>query len=308
MMNGRPADRGNPSPPNSIGPRSSNVSQMSTEGQRRKQSVMEDSLAQHYSVLRRFLAQTLREDALDGRQNRARAKLRRLSSVQFQELSTDVYDELLRRQSGESQLPGGPVSVPAYLLPKDNFHPKRNQARQKLSTLPSLRFKDLATDVFYELERRFPRFAAATANRRESSANGSMRAPSRAGTPSGMRPTNARQTSVGGQVLAGLGIPGMGSQDEYNRPAPKTSQSNTIVPNKSYLVEDDDDDSSEIYGSRRDTGMTSRSFATNEGDKKIIADYQNKVEDLQGKVEGLESKLRETEGVRMPDACSHGRC
>ena len=36
------------------------------------------------------------------------------------------------------------------------FHPKRNQARQKLATLSDPRFKDLASDVFYELERRFP--------------------------------------------------------------------------------------------------------------------------------------------------------
>lgn len=52
-----------------------------------------------------------------------------------------------------------PVLVPASLPAKDNYHPKRNQARQKLSTLPPERFRQLAMDVFYELERRFPRFA-----------------------------------------------------------------------------------------------------------------------------------------------------
>ena len=39
---------------------------------------------------------------------------------------------------------------------KDEFHPKRNQARQKLATLPKTRFKDLASDVYYELVRRYP--------------------------------------------------------------------------------------------------------------------------------------------------------
>jgi hypothetical protein len=41
---------------------------------------------------------------------------------------------------------------------RDDFHPKRNQARQKLATLPKTRFKDLASDVFYELDHRFPHF------------------------------------------------------------------------------------------------------------------------------------------------------
>lgn len=41
---------------------------------------------------------------------------------------------------------------------RDDFHPKRNQARQKLATLPKNRFKDLASDVFFELRRRYPEF------------------------------------------------------------------------------------------------------------------------------------------------------
>ncbi len=45
-------------------------------------------------------------------------------------------------------------SVP-FLAVRDEFHPKRNQARQKLATLPKNRFKDLASDVFAELERRY---------------------------------------------------------------------------------------------------------------------------------------------------------
>jgi hypothetical protein len=46
-----------------------------------------------------------------------------------------------------------------FLPVKDEFHPKRNQARQKLATLPDGRFKDLASDVFAELERRYPSVA-----------------------------------------------------------------------------------------------------------------------------------------------------
>ncbi|RIB23587.1 hypothetical protein C2G38_1959245, partial [Gigaspora rosea] len=78
----------------------------------------------------------------------ARDKLTRLTKQQFQELSTDVYDELSRRLLGSNAVPFLPVC--------DDFHPKRNQARQKLATLPKNRFKDLASDVYYELERRYP--------------------------------------------------------------------------------------------------------------------------------------------------------
>lgn len=45
-----------------------------------------------------------------------------------------------------------------FLPVRDDFHPKRNQARQKLATLPKTRFKDLASDVFFELGRRYPEF------------------------------------------------------------------------------------------------------------------------------------------------------
>lgn len=41
---------------------------------------------------------------------------------------------------------------------KEEFHPKRNQARQKLATLPVGRFKDLASDVYSELARRYTSF------------------------------------------------------------------------------------------------------------------------------------------------------
>ncbi|KAF0369171.1 hypothetical protein F8M41_013440 [Gigaspora margarita] len=47
------------------------------------------------------------------------------------------------------------ILVP-FLPVHDNFHPKRNQARQKLATLPINRFKDLAADIYFELERRHP--------------------------------------------------------------------------------------------------------------------------------------------------------
>ncbi|KAL9937667.1 hypothetical protein V8E36_003212 [Tilletia maclaganii] len=134
----------------------------------------------HYRDLLGFLQSHLAKAQTRPRST-AREKLTRLSKQQFTELSTDVYDELVRRQKALStapngQSPGGPALglIPPHLEVRPEFHPKRNQARQKLATLPKTRFKDLASDVFFELERRFPEFAekyrleAAAAARRAS--------------------------------------------------------------------------------------------------------------------------------------------
>jgi hypothetical protein len=96
-------------------------------------------------------------------------------------------------------------------------------------------------------------------------------------------------------VFAGLGIPGMNSQDDYSKPMPKSSQQNTIVPNKSYLVEDDDDPeyTDDVYGmNKRDTQQTTRSAGEAERDRKMIADYQAQFSELEGKVGNLENQLR----------------
>ncbi|KAF8312092.1 hypothetical protein DL93DRAFT_1336104 [Clavulina sp. PMI_390] len=99
----------------------------------------------HYDELVLFLL-------TDGSDSRAvaRSKLARLTDYQFHELSTDVTDELARRRDNSS--PG----EPPFLQPREEFHPKRNEARHKLGTLPRSRFKDLSSDVFFELGRRFP--------------------------------------------------------------------------------------------------------------------------------------------------------
>ena len=51
----------------------------------------------------------------------------------------------------------GLCSVP-FLSAREGFHPKRNQARQKMATLPTTRCQDLAGDVYFETARRCPEF------------------------------------------------------------------------------------------------------------------------------------------------------
>jgi hypothetical protein len=273
---------GGPSPPSSIARSSigTGLYAQSDSARNRKDEQFEAILSEHYIALKKYLAASLRDEKGNPRPNRARDKLLRLSSVQFQELSTDVFDELLRRQQSGRRTPNGSApdgGPPPYLLPKDTFHPKRNQARQKLSTLPPPRFRDLATDVFYELERRFPRFAGGNISRMGSPA--SLRGPpSRNGTPvDGSRGPNRMRRPSDASSVAGysmrsesrngprnglpmngaLGIPPSPNilPNDFGRPTPKTFQSNTIVPNKSTMVEDDetggednDDDDGDAFG------------------------------------------------------------
>ncbi|WFD28550.1 component of the polarisome [Malassezia nana] len=106
----------------------------------------------YMELLQFFRTQPARHSLLTPSRSSAREKLTRLNKQQFSELSTDVHDELERRQDVQQLLP--------HLPGRDDFHPKRNQARQKLSTLPKSRFRDLASDVFFELERRYPELPA----------------------------------------------------------------------------------------------------------------------------------------------------
>ncbi|KAF9975956.1 component of the polarisome [Actinomortierella ambigua] len=103
----------------------------------------------HYEALQIYLLTHILKEKHGVSEQRvvAREKLSKLLQNQLQDLSTDVYDELMRRKDG-NKVPFLPVQA--------EYHPKRNQARQKLATLPQNRFKDLASDVYVQLERQFP--------------------------------------------------------------------------------------------------------------------------------------------------------
>ena len=116
----------------------------------------EKDLYQYYVSLSTFFQVTgveKRDRSGSARAQKARAKLLRLSSSQFYELSTDVSDELKRRIS-EEENQGSAEGEGGFLSPKENFHVKRNQARQKLANLSQTRFNDLVDDILFEIKRR----------------------------------------------------------------------------------------------------------------------------------------------------------
>jgi len=105
-------------------------------------------LLEHHSVMKRYLA-AIPAPIDQSRGARARERLVQLSEQQFKELRIDVFDELLRRQQFETSRPDCLPNFPS-------FHPRRNEARRKLSTVITDRFGHLVFDVVFELERRFP--------------------------------------------------------------------------------------------------------------------------------------------------------
>ena len=294
--------------------RASDISLRDPRSQRYQRA--ESELRQHYAVLRAYLKGGASQPP---RTNKARDKLLRLSPVQFHELSTDVFDELQRRQAAQP-LPGKPPrqdKVPPFLQPRQDFHEKRNQARQKLSSLQTSRFRDLSTDVFCELERRFPHFSPdrPDAPRSMSRGPGGRPPPSGAPGPNGFGPPPRAHTTQA-SMSSNAGFPPrkgsmappevMANGNELGRPMPKQFQSNTITPNKSTMVEDDDDDgpmghydrSSDAFGlessltsprgSRRDTSatsMTGGSKSTNPPAEEL----QSKITELEQEVKRLSS-------------------
>lgn len=90
---------------------------------------------------------------------RLRVQMQRFSLVQFNELCVDVFDDLRRRHALALLQGLGDFHQLTALPPLASMHPKRNTAREKVSTLETPKFVSLCADLVFELERRFPHLA-----------------------------------------------------------------------------------------------------------------------------------------------------
>jgi hypothetical protein len=222
---------------------------------------------------------------LNQRQNKAREKLVRLSKQQFNELSTDVYDELMRRQN-TSSIPEDRITLTSadqpFLIPKENFHPKRNQARQKLATLPPGRFKELASDVLYEIERRYPVSVEAASNSQYLQTEENMQRTTSASSLGSQRSdqsyNNPPYTSRSDGLAASVSrdrFPSNNSSNNFASPTKseqgadgaiqRTGMPTSIIPNKSTMVEEDvpDDEDIPLQRSPSTNNPVQKSFQSN---------------------------------------------
>ncbi|KAI8607407.1 hypothetical protein BC830DRAFT_1086973, partial [Chytriomyces sp. MP71] len=108
------------------------------------------SAGDQYLTLRSFLGSDFlgSDDAVEANSEASQQRMGRLNTQQFAVFTIDLIDEVLRRKEGRA--------APLYLPARQDFHPKRNQTRQKLASLATTNFKRMACDVFFELERRHP--------------------------------------------------------------------------------------------------------------------------------------------------------
>ncbi|KAG5916124.1 hypothetical protein E4U42_007797 [Claviceps africana] len=288
-----PRSNGGPSPPPSLSRSSTGTNVVSGGGDSAHNSsrdLDEPVLYQHYVALKTFLH--ARGQEARQHPNKARDKLLRLSAVQFFELSTDVFDELIRRQTMARTPPNAPSAAPQFLLPEKTFHQKRNQARQRLSSLGPPRFRDLATDVYHELERRYPAFVgrdipdiprSGSSMSMRSGPNGRNGNPSNGVFPP-RGPSRMRRPSEASSIRGGMpppdmyGVPPSPSlaNGDFGRPMPKQlNQNNTIVPNKSTMLEEDDDNGT-----------------ASEADKRMMENYQAQIRELQDKLTRMEDEMK----------------
>ena len=147
-----------------------------------------------------------------------------------------------------------------FLVPRDNFHPKRNQARQKLATLPPGRFKELASDVLYEIERRYPVSVDAANNQYLTTDDNNVQRIT-SGSSLGSRgsdqsypytprsnefpSSSSRDRFPSNGSSNNLSIPTIPEEPAEMDTVQRTGMQNTIIPDKSVMVEHgpEDDDS-----------------------------------------------------------------
>ncbi|KMU80131.1 hypothetical protein CISG_08239 [Coccidioides immitis RMSCC 3703] len=311
----------NPSPPSSIvsAPRSRASDGTLSDPNSRRHRRMEEILSQHYALLKRFLQGSKEYDMNEIKAARARDKLKRLSPIQFLDMSTDVYDELQRRlAAAAANRPGAPrVDLPPHLLPRPEVHAKRNQARHDMSRhgspAPSLR------------GRYGPGPEPNGPGRPRSAPRGPPPGPGGRGYPPGHRAVDFLPDR--GSLSAGAGLGINGETIPENAPYQKSFQSNTIVPNKSTLVEDDesaafdDDDDNRrsdafaldrVLDSQKRNRCNPRAFPNlipkRLQDAESASDAEAQVSALQSKVEELESLLKgkeeEIDGLRKSEGDS----
>ncbi|KAI8665773.1 hypothetical protein NCS57_00799800 [Fusarium keratoplasticum] len=249
--------------------------------------------------------------------NKLHNKLLRLTPAQIYELSTDVFDELMRRQT-----PAGPNGPPAFLLPNSAFSGRRNQARQRLSAVDQPRFRDLVADVCCEIKRRFPHFARPylqhTGNRTStqcdllsprSSTPFNGFAPRRQGrmreSPQAPSMIDPRRTDVHGPSASpsASNFPrSPGTNGDYSPTPKQPDRDNANVPRRLSMVEEDDESGSESEAfsleqtaSSRESTRSAGSGVTTKTNNKLVEEYKGQLRQVGDRLRRIDDAMKNRE-------------
>lgn len=261
---------------------------------------------------------------------KARPKLQKLTDIHFTELATDVYDELMRR------INPAPNEM-QHLAPRTNIHPKRNEAREKLSLLSPSRFSDLVSDLQYEARRRDPsvddsyvpppqnntNLAPATAALEERSLSPLSDGPftgenetkvhipirdSSKSTASTNNLNSGRNSTVSVATSRYSDVSLHRASEGLNIASVKPT---LLTPEKSTLVEEDDDDDDDNIS---DNGNTAHSRSTSAGSVDKMKEKDEHIEMLVNEgsrmdkmINELEQQLQESESLKSTLVEENGR-
>ncbi|KAM6520285.1 component of the polarisome [Fusarium solani] len=226
-------------------------------------------------------------------------KLLRLTPAQLYELSTDVFDELMRRQS-----PASLNSPPAFLLPNNAFSSRRNQARQRLSAVGPPRFRDLVADwtenrTSTQGDLANPRSSTpfnGFAPRRQSR----MREPPQAPSMIDPKWTDAYGFSASPSVPNFPRSPG--TNGDYSPMPKQPDRDNANVPKRLSMVEEHDESESESdefsleqAASSRESTRSAGSGVTTKTNGELIEEYKSQLRQLNDKLRSMEDAMKNRE-------------
>ncbi|KAL3898850.1 MAG: hypothetical protein SGCHY_002458 [Lobulomycetales sp.] len=113
----------------------------------------EDIPLLHYTAFRPFLFSYLKSGNAKPRSSGSNSRTAALDKSAVLSLSTDLYDELNRRQTNSRNTP--------KLARNESFSDRRNAARERLARLDESKFKSFIVEILKQLETRWPHIVEA---------------------------------------------------------------------------------------------------------------------------------------------------
>ncbi|KAJ3237230.1 component of the polarisome [Chytriomyces hyalinus] len=238
------------------------------------------TVGDQYLTLRSFLGPEFLSspDAVEANSEASKQRMGRLNQQQFTVFTIDLIDEILRRREG--------ANASAHLPARQDFHPKRNQTRQKLASLAILNFKKMACDVFFELERRFPNLVQEYPQDKEPDPEPASKSPTSVVTsPTTIPSANQSRT----QLPPPPPIP--------TTPTPKLAVHSRNPSNGGRSIDEVMADLGDLVSPSRMAALNGGLYGATGGESGILKDAMERMrKDTQQRTEALNSRIEVLEG------------